>query len=436
MIYTPLLAVVLAPVVGFTETPLPWARALMAAFVAVGLGAIVRLVARRGGWTAGAAAAALALAPFDLTFWHLLVRVDGPMIAAWLVCALWLVPERLARGSDRLERGRLVLGAAALLAAIAFKPTALILAAPMVGAWFLVDRASAWRLAGLLAAVGLVLAGALQVATDGGFAWSLGLYRHHPRFGRQVGVLVTMFLRSAWPLVVAAGAGFVWASWRRRAPWRDGAIVLLAGGLLLTPALAKAGAYWSYLLPLVGALAVAAGRWLGPGERGSSRLLSSCLGHLSIAAVALALAATRPFPLPDRQDEATAEYFYAYVREVASEGPVFAARPDYAYFVAGQPVVVAIADLAPLLMARVPGVVPVLEGLASRRYALVILSRWAIPRSRLIDDGLRGYAPVGECRLGSYLGPLPYRLLVQPGIDRPFAPPPDVDCRAGPTSGR
>jgi hypothetical protein len=440
MIYTPLLAVALAPIVALAESPLPWARVLMALFVAVGLFAVARLVSKRSGWAVGTIAAALALAPLDLTFWHMLVRVDGPMTASWLASALWLVPARLAPGADRLTARRLILGGGWLLVAVAFKPTALVLGAPLIAAWFFVDRSSAWRLSGLVIGCGLGAAVVLQVVTDGGFFWSLGLYRHHPRFPSQVAVLLTMFMKAAWPLALAAAGAFAWALARRRAPWRDGAVTLLAGGALVIPALAKAGAYWSYLLPFLSALAISTGRWLGPAEDRGEAVTGPPAGRktataqLLLGLVALSLAASRPFPLPSDRDEATARFFYGYVGAVAAEGPLFAARPDYAYFVAGQPVCMAIADLTPLLMARTPGIIELLEGFASRRYALVILSRWGIPRSRLIDEGLAGYTAVGECHLGSYLGPLRYRLLLQPGLDAPFDPPPGIACRVAPAA--
>jgi hypothetical protein len=423
-IYGPLIAVVLAPIAALAEQPLPAARALNLALLAAGGTAVFLLVRRRAGTAAGAAAVALWLAPLDVSFWHVLVRPDTPMLVALLLAACWLTPERLERGAQRLDTRRLLAGGAALVAATLFKPTAALHGAPLIGAWFLVDAAGAARLLAFVAGAGLACAALLELLSGGGWSWSQRLFAEHPYFPDQVGVILGLFATRTWPVLLLVAAAFADA-WRRgRAPWRDGSVALVLGGLVILPALGKGGAYFNYLLPLLSALVIAGGRWLSPAAWG---------GPLLAGPAALALALATAFPLPSAREGPTAAFFYDVVREAARDAPVLAIAPDYAYFVAGQPVEMEATGLL-FLSQGAPGAELIVERLLGRRYALVIEGPWRLPATPGARAVFAGYVPVGECRLGSFLGPLPYRLSVPRGSRLKFLPPQGIDCRPAPAA--
>jgi hypothetical protein len=418
-IYGPLIAVALAPFAAWSDQPLPLARAFNVACILAASGAIFALVKRCSGWLVGVAAVALWLAPLDVSFWHMLVRPDTPMLAALLLAAWQLMPDRLARGADRLGARRLLSGSALLLAAALFKPTALLHAAPLLAAWFLVDGPSARRLALSVGAAVLASASLLELLSGGGYSWSQRLFAAHPYFSEQVLVILQLFFARTWPVLLLTALAFG-AAWREgRTPWRDGSVGLIAGGLLVLPALAKGGAYFNYLLPLLSALVIAAGRWLGRASP-SAALLAG--------ATAFTLAATTTFPLPSARNEATAAFFYGFVRDASRAAPILAIAPDYAYWVAAQPVELEATGLLFLSMGA-PGAELIVERLVTGRYGLVIEGPWRLPDTAGSRAILGAYAPVGECRLGSFLGPLAYRLNLRRGSKLRFLPPQGTDCR-------
>lgn len=430
-IYGPLIAVLLAPLVAFCEHPLTAARALNLACVGVTGFVTFDLVRRRAGALLGAAAFTLSLAAFDLSFWHLLVRADTPMLTAFLLAAWHLMPARLQRGADRLEAGRLLRGSGCVLAAFLFKPTALLHAAPLILSWFLVDRRGAFRLSAAVSLSALISVALLELVTQGGFLWSQRLLSVHPYFPSQVPVILGLFASRTWPVLVLVVLAFAYA-WRRgAAPWRDGSVTLVLGGLLVVPALAKGGAYFNYLLPLLSGLVVAGGRWLGD-EAGPVRPQgrAQVAGALAAGLVALALAATTVFPLPSARDEATSTFFYGFVRSAAEteKPPILAIGPDYAYFVVGQPVEMEATGLI-FLTTGAPGASVIVERFTNARYGLVIEGPWRLPDTPGVRRLFAAYEPVGECRLGSFLGPLPYRLSLRRGSRLKFLPPAGIDCR-------
>jgi hypothetical protein len=420
--YGPLLPVLMAPLVALPQ-PLAAARLMALAWTAAGASAVAALLFRRGAFASAAAGVALYLVPFDMSFWHMLVRVDGPMIALWLWAALALLPRALERGSDALSTRRLASGAALLLASVLVKPTAIVHGAPLVLGWFLVDRRSAWRLVLAMGIAGLATLGALQLATGGGFLWSARLWTLHPAMAGLPAAIAARFSALAWPiLALAAATGLAaWAAGGR--PWREPATLLVVGGLAIAPMMGKYGATWHYLLPLLAATVVVAGRW-GLLLRGWPAAAS---------ALALVLAATRPFPLPTALDEATARAFYGYTQEVQrrSGGPLLATRPEFVYFLAHQPVEIEGSGFVHLAAGGAAGTERVLRGLEERRYALVVWT-WPLPESpRWTAALLRGYERVGACRLGWYFGaPFPSHLAVRRGLDAPFDPPPGTRCAA------
>jgi hypothetical protein len=423
--YGPLLPVLLAPFVGLPH-PLAAARLLAIAWAAAGAAGIGLLVRQRAGPAWAAASVALYLAPFDLSFWHALVRVDGPMIALWLWAAVALLPRGLARGADALSGGRVAAGAALLLAATLVKPTAAVHGAPLVLGWFLIDRRSAWRLAGTMAVVGAAAVAALEVATGGGYLRAMGLWALHPAVRGLPASILARFVTLAWPvLVLALGVGLAARAAGGR-PERDPAVLLLAGGLAIAPLMGKQGAAWNYLLPLYAATVVATGAW-------AAALRARAAVAAGAALLALALAASRPFPLPTAVDETTAAFFYGFIQDVERRtgGPILATRPDLVYFVVGQPAEVDGGNFLHLAAGGAPGTESVLRGLEERRYALVVWT-WPLPDSpRWTDALLRGYARVGACRLGWYFGaPFPSHLAVRRGLAVPFAPPAGTRCAA------
>jgi hypothetical protein len=204
------------------------------------------------------------------------------------------------------------------------------------------------------------------------------------------------------------------------------AYVLRAGQLIAYPWdwSPDEGLYWNYLLPFYAAIVVATGSW------------ASCLRAWPAAAasvLALALASTRPFPLPTARDEATARAFYGYTQEVqrVSGGPFLASRPDLVYFLAGQPAEVKGSSFVHLAAGGAPGTEGVLRRLEERRYALVVWT-WPLPDSPEWTAALRrGYERVGECRLGWYFGPrFPSVLALRRDLAIRFDPPPGTRCQA------
>lgn len=415
--YTPLLPLVLAPFTPSSARPLLVARLLACGWTLAIVAAVYVLARRRASRPMALLAAALVVAPLDLSFWHLLIRVDGLMLALWLWSAVLLLPAELRRGADRLSRGRLWGGALLLLAAVLAKPTAALHGAPLVLGWLLVDRASALRLSAVLGGAGAAALASLELLTGGAFSWVMRLWNVHP-LGREV------FLESVWLFLIGAGPVLIWALLavlaRRQPLPRDGALLLLAGGLLVLPALAKAGAWWNYLLPALCGIVVLAARWWTSGPAP----LAAAAGAL----VALGLAATRHFPVPDRGDEATARAFYAFVRQRGA--PLLATRPDYAYYLLGQPVEVEGSSIRYLVDARVPGVETVLARLKRREYRLVVAVNIYWPMDPEFERALmENYAVVGTCRLGYFYGPWPFVLLA-PAHDRAYpAVAPGARCQ-------
>lgn len=420
--YGPLVPALLAPLVGLAH-PLMAARLLALAWAAAGAAAVAALLWRRAGPAWAAAGVALYFAPFDLTFWHVLVRVDGPMIALWLWAAVPLLPRTLERGEDTLSARRLAAGAALLLAAVLVKPTAVLHGAPLVLGWFLVDRRSGWRLVGTMSAAGLAAVAALQVATGGGFLWVNRLWALHPTDPGLPFKIVARFAALAWPVLLLA-LGTLLSAWAARGrPHREPALLLLLGGLAIAPLLGKQGASWNYLVPLFAATVVAAGRWARPFRAWPA----------PASVLALVLAATRPFPLPTAVDEATARTFYGFTQEVQrrSGGPLLVSRPDLVYFLAGQPAEIEGSSFLHLAAGGAPGTEGVLRRLEERRYALVVWT-WPLPDAPEWTSALlRGYVRVGECRLGWFFGAaFPSHLAVRRGLQVAFAPPPGTRCAA------
>lgn len=421
--YTPLLFVLLAPVVWLSSEPLGPARVIALAWTLAAVGVVFALVRRVGGLPAAAATAALALCPFDLTFWSMLVRVDGLMLALWLAAALPLLPASLTRGADRLTHGRIAAGALLLLLAVLTKPTAVALGAPLVLAWLLVDARSAARLAAAMVVFGVTIVFVLDRLTSGGFLWTMGLWRTHGTIPGQTSLMLGYFLRHAAPVLVVAVVGVVVAARAGAKPWRDASLMLVAGGLLVIPTLSKGGAMWTYLLPLLAGITVFAGR----------SLANSRLGVPLMAGLAVVLAVTRVFPLPSPRDEETARAFYGFVQGVsaAQSGPMLVARPDYASFVIGQSVELEASSFPYLAHARVAGTERILERLDALTYTLVVEGQFFPPPFGGYRESMdRGYLRLGGCLMPSAIGSVPQIFYMPKGRAIPFNPKEGIACSA------
>lgn len=434
--YGPLLPFLTAPLVRLAE-PLAAIRLLALGWTMAGAAAVGWLLQRRTGWAWAAAGVALYLSAFDMTFWNMLLRVDGLMITLWLWGAAVLLPGRLERGADRLRPRRIATGSALLLASVLVKPTAVLYAAPLVLGWLLVDRRGAGWLIATLTASGLGVLVLIQVATDGGFLWVNGLWLTHPRLPGQSLALIGFFALRAWPFLVLAAAAAVAATLAGARPWREPGLLLLLGGLTAVPLTGKHGAGWNYLLPFHAALILASILWLE--QAGQSWRRTRPGRHIIrqgppvlVAATALALAGTRAFPLPTGDDAATARAFYGYTEEVARRagGPVLVARPALVYFLLGQPVEIEGSSFALLAAAGVPGTRGVLDRLRDREYTLVV-ETWSISNEPEFRAALEtGYRYVGACVLGWYFGSrVPSHVLLRRDLTFDFiSPAPGVRC--------
>jgi hypothetical protein len=433
--YGPLLPVLMAPLVHL-PAPLAAARLMALAWALVGAAAVFELLRRRAGVLWALCGVALYFAPLDMSFWHMLVRVDGPMLALFLWASVLLLPRQLAHGADSLGTRRLLTGTALLLAAVLVKPTAVLHGAPLVLGWFLVDRRSGWRLSLAVGASGLASLGLLQVLTHGGFLWVNRLWALHPKVPGLPLLIVAYFLRLSWPiLLLTLLAGL--AAWKARSsPQREPALLLVAGGLAILPLLQKHGASWNYFLPLYAALVVTTGCWFAgaaqaPPERSPfSRSAGRSFPLIATSLVALALVSTRSFPLPTALDEATARFFYRFVlaAHARAGGPLLVARPDLLYYLAGQPEEIEGSSFTHLVEGGAPGVEHVLDGLRHTRYSVVV-ETWPIterPEWRLAIQ--QGYRHVGGCELTWYFATMMSNILVRRSQPVPFVPPAGVRC--------
>jgi hypothetical protein len=431
--YGPLLPALLAPLSGLGLAMLPAARVLALGWTLVAALAVHLLVRARADPLTGLVAAALSLAALDVSFWLVLVRPDGPMVALWLLAAVALLPARLTRGSDRLGWGRVAAGSTFLLAGALTKATAVVHGAPLVLGWWLVDRRSAVHLV-----LTLVLAGAaafllLQWATDGGFLWVNRVWSFH---GTQPGLreaIVVYALERMWPFGALAGVVLAAAARRSSEAVTDGAVLLAVGAALVVPLLSKYGASWNYLLPFVPAACVLAGRWwalvpLAPGS--AARAAGVALG----AAASVALVATREFPLPRAVDERTGRAFYSFVAEHTRRtgGPILATRPEMAYFVVDQAVEMEGSGFDLLARGGAPGTAVVLRRLQEGEYTLLVQLH-DFPRSGGYAEAVAArYVHAGGCNLGYYFGTVPVHLFTRRDLPLFMSPPPGTRC-GGPT---
>jgi hypothetical protein len=426
--YTPLLPLLLAPATT-TDAPLFWGRLLALAWTTTIAASLYLLVRRVAPLALAVACTALCLSIFDMTFWFMLVRVDGLMVALWIAGAAVLMPASLVPGSEPLTRRRLVLGALLLVLSTLAKPTAVVHAAPLVLGWLAVDRRGALGLAAAVGGAGLAVLLLLEAATSGGFLWVMKLWTVHGFVEGQTRSILAYYAVGTWPVAALAALGFVAAARAGARPWRDGSILLLVSGLLAVPGLGKGGAMRNYLLPLLLATGVACGRFWGAALREKTE--AARLVALAVGAAAFALAARSTFPVPGPAEEATAAAFYGHVRQVLAErgGPVLAARPDYVSYLAGHPVEVETTSFPYLAMAAVPGVELVRDRLQEQRYALVVQGPFFPPPAAGIPAALEaGYEAYGGCWMPAFYGRTQYVLHAPRGRPVDLTFPGGVGC--------
>lgn len=430
--YGPGLPALLAGPVRWLDHPLPAARVLACAWSLLAALAMFRLVRPVSSRRLALLTAALPFAPFGLSFWWLIVRPDGLLVALWLWSAVALGPARLERDASVLSRRRLAAGCALTILACLTKPTAVALGAPLVLGWWFVDRDSFRRCVIALVACGSLTLAALGFLTSGGYLWVMTLWRTHPASVEPFALNLAFFAKVTAPLLAFTAAGAAWSLKRGGRPARDPAVLLLAGGAAMVPALAKVGTMVNTLLPLACALAVAGGRWWG--RRAGSGPQRPSWAALGLGALAAALMVARqPFPKPGPRASLAAETFYgsldALVR--AKGGPIIAIRPEYAYFAVGEPVEIEGSSFSFLLHGQVPGTRVVLERIEAGAYTLAVLTpAFVLPVPELAGALERRYVPIGACRLQYFYGPMPVVVLAPKGSRDRFAVPPGSGCVA------
>lgn len=431
--YGPVFPMLLAPVVASFGEPLGAARVLAGLWTVAIVGCAYALVRRRAPVHLAVVMAALVLAPYHLSFWYLLVRPDGPLLAFWIGAAVAILPVRLERGAGALSWPRAWAGAALLVAAVFSKPTAVLHGAPLVLGWLLVDLRSAVRLGASTATLAGAVIAVLEASTPGGYLQNLGHWRSH---GDQPGLLamnLRYFLQVTAPILAVALIGLLVRLRRGDRVSRDPSLLLMLGGLATAPALGKWGALPNYLLPFLLGVVVFAGRSWSPEPTEAPGGLGrrAVVGTLAAVAAALILIRTQELPLPPRGAEATARAFYDGLASVVERDgrPLLALRPEYAYYHVGQPVEVDGAFKF-LLAAGAPGARRVLADLESRRYRTVVL----LPMSLTDDEPLaralhREYRTLGVCELSYYYGPTRALIMVPRDRVARFDPPAATQCR-------
>lgn len=430
--YGPTLAMLLVPVLRLSGNPYLAARLMMFAIALASALAAYVLVRKTASRPVAWLSSALIVAPFDQSFWYVLVRVDGVMIALWLWAAVVALPHRLRRGTERLSWRRAWLAGALLACATMTKMTALVFAAAMVGGWLLVNARSALRLATSFAATSALLLLLLQWLTHGGFLATVLLQRYLPHDAAQIPLLVAEALRFNWESVVMLMVALVSALRRRNGAWLDGAWILWSAGPLVLPFLAKIGAVFSYLLPCFAGQAILIGRLLGTAAAAPAATGTWCAHadttvrrrQLVLAMVVGFIAARHPFPSPSAQDRVTAKTFFGFVK--ARGKPLLAALPQCTYGEVGQTVEAGHTDFMAFLRAGLPGTGDVVQKVRSESYHLLVGNHQ--------DMRFEGapYRPVGFCDLRFYYGLERLTLLV-PRSSSPsggFTVLPGARCRA------
>lgn len=429
--YGPVTWAVLAPAVAAFESPIHAARGLALAWTLAAAAAAYILIRRRADVCLALVGSVLILVPMKESFRLMVLRPDGLLLALWLWAAVLLLPPRLERGAATLGRRASVAGSIVIVLGVLTKPVMVLLGAPLVLGWFLVDARSAWRLSGLLAGLALTSLLLLQALSGGGYLRVAQLWAGHPYSVAHLASLLGDFAADQAALLLWAGAAALLAWSRGQPPWRDGAAALWLGSALVVPTLAKYGSSSVYLLPLMAATAVLGARLLGAGSSASSTGRAAAVAWVASAVLALGFVAFSRFPLPSREDRATGDVFYGMLREIVHERgrPILVMRPEYAYFHVGQPTELEGSSFFFLTEAHAPGTEAVFRGVAEASYTVVAGSTRFLAKDRALFDSIRRhYVPFAGCHLGFYFGTEPTILLVPKQRPLAFVPVSGARC--------
>jgi hypothetical protein len=421
----PLQALLHVPFVLASGADLRGPRVLSALIVVAILAAMYLLVRRAGGSRLVACVtAATLLAGLGDSFWLMLVRVDGLMIALLLWAAVVGLPRQLGRGADALSVRRALATAALLVLACLAKPSAALHGAPLVLVWALVDRRSCARLIAATLALGVGVAGALDLATHGGFVAANRLWTLHGESAAQAVDLAGRFATSQAPLVAALVVVAV-VAWRAGArPLGDPAWALYLGGAFGLALLGKFGAWTSYLLLWVAAHGVLLGRL-------TARAGKETLGLALAALVILCGLLRSSFPVPTAQNRASAQFLAGVVR--ARGAPLLASKLESLYVAVGQDAEIESDGFVFLMHAHAPGIERIFERLDGARYRTVVVHANGLPLQLMRLLGAH-YTLVAACDIGFWHATYRYAIWV-PRADAAslvLTPPPDAACAIRP----
>jgi hypothetical protein len=294
--------------------------------------------------------------------------------------------------------------------------------APLLLVWALVDVRSLLKLGAATVALGVAVAGALDLATHGGFLESNRLWLGQGQVPGQLAQYGRLFVETHAPLMLAVAVLAV-VAWRRGAhPLRDPTWALYVAGAVGLAMLGKFGAWTSYLLLWVVAHAVLVGR-LGRGRE------TLALGLASLAI--LAAIARFQFPVPTAQNRASAAFVAGFVR--ARGGPILASKLESLYAAVGQDEEIESDGLVFLMRAHAPGIERIFARLGERHYRTVVVHPHGLPlvAMRVLASQ---YSLVGICDIGFWHATYRYALWVprDEAAKIDFAPPPDAACARAP----
>jgi hypothetical protein len=171
--------------------------------------------------------------------------------------------------------------------------------------------------------------------------------------------------------------------------------------------------------------------WSSDDARVAGVLTLQTMGAAVAGVLALYLATARTFELPGPAEEATSTAFYDFVEDYGRRvgRPILATRPDYAYFLLGQPVEIEGSSYLYLDRANLPGTEKVAERLGRKEYGLVVrLPFYVLPGGRVEQALKAGYRDIGVCWLRHFYGSVGFVLSVPRESPLGFEPPPGTRC--------
>jgi hypothetical protein len=300
------------------------------------------------------------------------MRVD--MLAASLG-TLGLLALRLR---DRGPAWTVAAGACFLLAMLT-KQNAVVPAVAGIAALLITRPGLALRLAGALAAIGLVLAGWAEALTHGEFLRHTVLYNAARFSWPQITQLwIPLMVKAAVPLLVAIGFAALTLRdlWRRRA-WREDPAawtplalsLYLALGLISSLGVGKVGAGPNYMLPLLVPVAVLAGMALAELPRRAPAMLA--------VLAAAVLAGLMSYTFPSRTELAAHDLHDTELLAIARMAPGPVLSEDMTLLMrAGRPVPWEFGSITELTLLGVIDETPMVRRLDAGFFDTLIVSTW------------------------------------------------------------